>query len=209
MEEKYYVYTHELDGEIIYVGKGSRYRAKNFGHRREKWKEIVSDKEHLIKVDIVGWFQDEMQAYATEEELIRYYKKQGLCKANVSIGRKHAEEIKSLISEKVKGLNNSMYGKTFTNEHKRNLSESRKGPKNHLYGKTGREHTSSKRAVAIFPNGKKVQAHSKKELVAIITEEYGISGSMINRLFASGEPFQARYKKHERAKGMVVMYNSA
>ncbi|WP_342380393.1 NUMOD3 domain-containing DNA-binding protein [Bacillus thuringiensis] len=207
--EKYYVYTHELHGEIIYVGKGQRYRVKEFSKRSKRWKNVVKNNVNRIKTQIVKYFETEQEAYSYETKLTEYYKSIGQCKANINIGQKHAEETKKLLSEMAKGENNPMYGKKFSAEHKKKLSQAHTGKRNCLYGKTGAEHNLSKTAIAIFPNGKEIKASSRNELAEIIKNEYGISASMVNQLILTEEPFQARYKKHEKAKGMIVKYIGA
>ncbi|MGG4467381.1 NUMOD3 domain-containing DNA-binding protein [Paenibacillus alvei] len=124
----------------------------------------------------------------------------------MNIGKYHSEISKKRISERVKGNNNSMYGKKLSNDHKQKLSESHKGEKNRLYCKTGIEHNCSKLIVAVFPNGKRIEASSKKELSIIMKTAYNISSSMISNLIRTGQPLRARYKKHEKAKGLIVRY---
>jgi len=205
MEGKYYVYVHKLNDEVIYVGKGSGSRMY-FSHRSEQWKKVVGENKALIKIEVVKRFDDDEKAYKFEKELTAYYKSIGQCKANINIGKNHVEIVKQKISEKVKGKNNSMYGKKFSNEHKRKLSEAHKRENNHLYGKTGAKHNCSKPIVAIFPDGKRIEAPSKNELSEIMKNEYNVSSSMINNLIKSGEPLRARYKRHEKAKGVMVKY---
>ncbi|PFX62965.1 hypothetical protein COL36_06560 [Bacillus wiedmannii] len=207
--KKHYVYTHELHGEIIYVGKGQKHRAKEFSKRSKRWKNVVKNNVNLVKAQVVKYFETEQEAYSYETELTEYYKSMGQCKANINIGQKHAEETKKLLSEMAKGENNPMYGKKFSAEHKKKLSQAHKGKRNCLYGKTGAEHNCSKTAIAIFPSGKEIKAPSRNELAEIIKSEYGISASMIKQLILTEEPFQARYKKHEKAKGMIVKYIGA
>ncbi|PGW18559.1 hypothetical protein COD90_07925 [Bacillus cereus] len=206
---KYYVYIHTLNDEVIYVGKGCGKRARELSKRNERWKEIVGDNTHLIDITIVKHFADENEAYEHEKQLTAYYKNIGQCRANINIGNNHAEETKKMLSEIGKGENNSMYGKKFSAEHKKKLSQAHKGKRNRLYGKTGAEHNLSKTAIAMFPNGKEIKAPSRNELAEIIKSEYGISASMVNQLILTEEPFQARYKKHEKAKGMIVKYIGA
>ncbi|HHK5532819.1 TPA: NUMOD3 domain-containing DNA-binding protein [Bacillus mobilis] len=196
----HYVYKHELNGEIIYVGKGQKRRVKEFSKRSKRWKNIVKNNVNLVKAEIVKYFEKEEEAYSYEAELTEHYKSIGQCKANINIGQKHAEETKKLISEKGKGENNSMYGKTFTNQHKRKLSGAKAGEKSYYYGKTGAEHSRSKEAIALFPNGKEIKASSKNELAEILKDEYNISVSMVSQLILTEEPFQARYKNMKRRK---------
>lgn len=89
------------------------------------------------------------------------------------------------------------------------MSESRTGDKNHLYGKDGRNHNCTKLIVPIFLNGNQIEAPSKNELSEIMKNEYHSSPSMINNVIKSDEPLNARYKKHEKAKGMIVRYTGA
>lgn len=49
--------------------------------------------------------------------------------------RRHTEDQKRKISEKVSGANNGMYGKHLTDAQKQHLSETHKGCKNHMFGK--------------------------------------------------------------------------
>ncbi|WP_051405109.1 NUMOD3 domain-containing DNA-binding protein [Bacillus cihuensis] len=208
MKGKYYVYLHMLNDEVVYVGKGSGSR-KYFSHRNEQWQKIVGDNKSLIKIEIVKRFDDEEEAYKFEKELTAYYKSIGQCRANINIGKSHADIIKQKISERGKGKNNSMYGRKFSDKHKNKLSEAHRGERNHLYGKTGADHNCSKPIVAIFPNGKRIEASSKNELSEIMKNEYNVSPSMMNRLVSSGEPLKARYKKHEKLKGLIVQYIGA
>lgn len=205
-EKKYYVYTHELKGSIIYVGKGSRRRAFEFSRRSKLWSEVVGINVSSVKVSIVKWFDYEEDAYKYEGTLTKHFKSLGQCQANLSIGKKHSEKTKRLLSEKGRGKHNTMSGKEFSPEHKHKLSKSKTGEKNHIYGKTGAKHSSSKRAVALLPDGYKIEAPSRNELANIIMKEYGISASMINQMILTGKPFQARYKKHEKARGLIVKY---
>ena len=205
MEGKYYVYIHMLNDEVIYVGKGSGSRMY-FSHRSEQWKKVVGDNKALIKIEVVKRFDDDEQAYKFEKELTAYYKNIGQCKANINIGKNHAEIVKQKISEKLKSKNNSMYCKKFSNEHKHKLSKAHQGERNHLYGKTGSQHNRSKPIMAIFPDGTLIGALSKVELSEILRNEHNVSPSMINNLIKSGEPLQARYKKHEKVKGLIVKY---
>lgn len=205
MKGKYYVYIHKLNNEVIYVGKGSGSR-KYFSHRNKRWKEIVGDNKLLVEIEIVKRFEIEEEAFQLEKEIIIYYKNIGQCKANVNVGKEHIDVVKKRISESMKGYRNPMYNKGFSIDHRKKLSDARKGERNHLYGKTGAKHNCSKPIVAIFPSGKRIEASSKNELSKIMEVEYNLSPSMINRLLASGKPLEARYKKHEKIRGVVIQY---
>nr|WP_054549545.1 NUMOD3 domain-containing DNA-binding protein [Lysinibacillus sphaericus] len=205
MKGKYYVYIHKLNDEVIYVGKGSGSR-KYFAHRNKCWQKIVGENKSQVRIEIVKRFDNEEQAYKFEKELTLYYKNIGQCKANINIGRNHTDISKRKISQSIKGSSNAMYGKSFTEEHRKKLSEAHKEKRNYFYGKRGAEHNCSKRIVVIFPDGQRIESSSKRELSEIMKEKYNLSPSMINLLIASGKPLEAKYKKHEKIKGIVVQY---
>ncbi|PFM65851.1 hypothetical protein COJ48_04120 [Bacillus cereus] len=209
MEKKYYVYTHELNGEIIYVGKGSGTRATYFSNRSTLWKNIVGDNIESLNINVVKYFDDENEAYTYEEKLTSYYKSVGQCKANLDIGRKHTEEFKRQQSEKLKGKNAPWYGKKLSNEHKKKMSLSRMKERNHLYGKTGKDHNCSKSTVAIFPNGEIIKTASRTELATIMEEKYDMRLSTVKKCIATGKPYQARYRRHKHLEGLVIKYIGA
>lgn len=178
MEKKYYVYTHSLDGEIFYVGKGCRSRAVRFTFRSKKWNDFVGDNVDRIKVDIIQWFEDEMEAYDFETKLTALYKSVGLCQVNGSIGTLLTDTAKRKISEKVKGKNNGMYG----------------------VGK-GRSHL-AKRTIAIFPDGRRIETASQKEMA----DSLGITARMVQRIMKLNEPFKPFYKQHKALEGIIIKF---
>lgn len=96
---KYYVYEHLLDGEVFYVGKGSGNRYLQMGYARNRyWNNFVGDRINDVEKRIVKYFENEDDAYIYEEELIYKYKKKGLCKCNIAIGRVLIKETKQLTS---------------------------------------------------------------------------------------------------------------
>lgn len=68
--KKYYVYEHYLDGNLIYVGKGSGSRAVTFYKRNKKWKEIVGNRCSEIEVKIIESFDCYRKAELFEANLI-------------------------------------------------------------------------------------------------------------------------------------------
>lgn len=181
---KYYVYTHKLNGEIIYVGKGTRNRAYRFYRRSELWKTIVGDKQDLIKADIVAWFDDEMEAFEYESKLTAQYKSMGLCRANITVGTKLTENTKRIISEKLKGESNGMYGIR------------------------GGDHYFAKPIIAIFPNGRRIETASQKEMTAILEREYKMTERMVKHIIETERPYNPRFKQHKELKGLVLKYSS-
>lgn len=69
--KEYYVYTHERDGNVLYVGAGHSNRAYNFTdpRRNKKWYEHVKNGQP-ITVNIVKTFDSKKDALAFEKELI-------------------------------------------------------------------------------------------------------------------------------------------
>jgi hypothetical protein len=101
MERSYYIYAHIRgdNGEIVYIGKGTKNRLlKSYG-RNKYWKNIAA-KYSLLKVKLVEGL-DEKAAYATEIAFISFYKSVGLSKANVSLGGTGVTVEKRWWSEKI------------------------------------------------------------------------------------------------------------
>lgn len=64
----YYVYTHTRPdtGNIFYVGKGSKDRAFSTYDRNLHWRNTVKKNSGIFEVNIINWFNDEGDAYASE-----------------------------------------------------------------------------------------------------------------------------------------------
>lgn len=69
--KRHYVYEHYIDGNLIYIGKGQGGRAVDFWGRNDKWIRIVDGRYEDVEVKIVKGFEDELEAFAFEYELIR------------------------------------------------------------------------------------------------------------------------------------------
>ena len=82
---KYYVYAH-LNGEygVFYIGKGSRQRIHVKSSRNEFWKRIVNKYGYFAS--ILEICESEEEAFEREIYWIDFYKKQGQCVANFSLG---------------------------------------------------------------------------------------------------------------------------
>lgn len=142
--KEYYVYTHEtVDGDIFWVGKGSRVeyvygktydRSTDFRNRSEGWFEKVKKYGNpIVKYPYVNLTQDD--ALRMERELILELGIDTLC--NTYIGMEKPEEWKQSRkgiprSEQVKlKLREANLGKTASDETKKKMSTSRSGDKNH------------------------------------------------------------------------------
>lgn len=66
-KSEYYVYEHYLDGELFYIGKGTKDRAINFLNRSEIWKDKVNKRESDIEIKIIAHFYDNVYAEAFEK----------------------------------------------------------------------------------------------------------------------------------------------
>ena len=71
----YYVYVHYIEDEIIYIGKGCKNRATKFDGR-------AYGRNDITNIEILKRFEDEDEALAYEEEMIKYYQSIGQCKYN-------------------------------------------------------------------------------------------------------------------------------
>ncbi|MFP8645013.1 hypothetical protein ACLHWY_26035 [Priestia aryabhattai] len=78
---KYTVYLHLLNGEVVYVGSGVWYRCRRYTNRRNSdHKQLMKDGK--IEYKFVGEFDLEEDARNYEKELIKKYKKLGQAKFN-------------------------------------------------------------------------------------------------------------------------------
>lgn len=71
----YYVYAHYIEDEVIYIGKGCKNRATKFDGR-------AYGRDDISNIEILKRFEDEDEALAYEEEMIKYYQSIGQCKYN-------------------------------------------------------------------------------------------------------------------------------
>lgn len=78
---KFIVYEHWLDGEVIYVGSGLWYRCRRYSNRRNsEHRELMKD--GLLEYQFVAEFEHEEDARRYEALLIYQYKQLGLAKFN-------------------------------------------------------------------------------------------------------------------------------
>ncbi|NEW03262.1 GIY-YIG nuclease family protein [Bacillus megaterium] len=96
-----YIHKHKITDEVVYCGKGSNQRYKDYNSRGEEHLKLM--KEGKLDYIILRHFEDEKEAYKYEEELIEKYKNKGQCQFNIYIGRKTTEETKLKLSNALKG----------------------------------------------------------------------------------------------------------
>jgi hypothetical protein len=70
---RYCVYTHSVDGEVFYIGKGVASRPFCTDGRNSCWYAIVS-KAKGFDVDILRWFDTNDEACRWERRMIEEYK---------------------------------------------------------------------------------------------------------------------------------------
>lgn len=99
----YYVYIHKYKetGEVVYCGKGSKFRYCNYSSRSDEHIKLM--KTNQLDYIILKYFEDEQEAYKYEEIVTEQYKQKGQCKFNISIGRRTSEDTKIKLSKALKG----------------------------------------------------------------------------------------------------------
>jgi hypothetical protein len=77
-ERRFYVYVHrrKSDGQIFYVGKGTRDRAWARDGRNSHWRNVVS--KHGFTHHIISRFSSEVCAFSLERALIGFYGRKNL-----------------------------------------------------------------------------------------------------------------------------------
>jgi hypothetical protein len=106
-------YAHyKPDGSMFYIGKGSVSRAHSASGRNVVWKRTV-EKHGGFKVEILGRWKTEREAFDHEIFLIDTIKKMGVPLVNIaegglgSAGFRHTDEHKAILSARMK-VNNPM-----------------------------------------------------------------------------------------------------
>lgn len=84
----YYTYIHAIpDGNVFYVGKGTKGRVYSMSGRSLAWKEIVKNNQG-VTMKIVQHFQTEEEAFQHEIALIELYIQNGCKLVNQTSGGK-------------------------------------------------------------------------------------------------------------------------
>lgn len=84
----FYVYKWYIEetNEIFYIGKGTKDRYKQTKKRNKLFLNIYNNNK--CKNEIIQHFENEIEAFEKEHELICYYKSIGQCKCNLDNGGK-------------------------------------------------------------------------------------------------------------------------
>lgn len=84
LKDLHYVYEHKLDGKVIYVGKGTGYRAVSLD-RNVYWKALVGERVDEVDVEIKAYFKDENDALIYESILIDRYINENVKLTNIAM----------------------------------------------------------------------------------------------------------------------------
>lgn len=63
---RFYVYSHSVNGVVLYIGKGSQHRAFEFSRRSKKWHRTF-DGVAKVQVNFLFWSDDEKEALDFEK----------------------------------------------------------------------------------------------------------------------------------------------
>lgn len=104
IKDLYYVYEHRLDGKVIYVGKGTGYRAIN-PDRNVYWRALVGERVDEVNVVIKAYFEDEIDAFMYESILIDRYISEDVKLTNIAMNSNVHEDY-SYLEEIIKEVIN-------------------------------------------------------------------------------------------------------
>lgn len=107
MEKNWYIYVHKdkLNGQIVYCGKGSNARYRDYNSRGKDHLSMMKNND--LEYIILKYFSDEEKACEYEEYLIKRLKSVNLNKFNISLERRTSEETKIKLSLILKGKKRS------------------------------------------------------------------------------------------------------
>lgn len=102
IKDLHYVYEHKLDGKVIYVGKGTGYRAIS-PDRNVYWKALVGERVDEVNVAIKAYFEDEDDALMYESILIDRYVSENVKLTNINMNSNVYEDY-SYLEETIKEI---------------------------------------------------------------------------------------------------------
>jgi group I intron endonuclease len=147
----YFIYKTYSPSGFYYYGRHSTLDINDGYLGSGNWIKSIKNKSNL-KRDIILFCENEQELIKKEEEYLKKYINDPKCMNfnEKSTGFSSLNNPNKLIkgskilSERIKGEKNGMYGKTHSDEYKKYLSENMKGEKNPFYGKTHTEETKEK-----------------------------------------------------------------
>lgn len=101
------VYSHTIDGDTIYIGKGGTQRPYEFRYRTKRWKDIVGEKP--FDVEILGWFDTDREA--------REFEKKKIQELNPIGNAIHTAHYQAVRTKKAKPLSMDFHIKVTANEY--------------------------------------------------------------------------------------------
>ena len=102
LKDFHYVYEHKLDGKVIYVGKGTGYRAVSLD-RNVYWKALVGERVDEVDVEIKAYFKEENDALIYESILIDRYINENMKLTNIAMNSNIYEDY-SYLEETIKEI---------------------------------------------------------------------------------------------------------
>jgi hypothetical protein len=141
---KYYVYTHRKADtrEIFYVGEGQDDRAWRYGRSSPVWRNIV--KKHGYFVEIIDYFENEIDALIFENHLILLYGRRNIKTGPLvnltdgglgKLGYVTSDKTKELMSSHRKGKKwEEIFGVEKAAEMREEKSKITKGSGNSMFG---------------------------------------------------------------------------
>lgn len=128
MNVGFYVYVHKRksDAAVFYVGKGRGDRAWSNHHRNPHWWATV--KKHGVDVHVESTWDNEIEAFDRERELISLHRAHGAPLCNMTDGGEGGGTY--IRTEETRRKYSAIHkGKTVSEETRRKISESKRGKK--------------------------------------------------------------------------------
>jgi len=139
----HFIYKTYSSSGLYYYGRHTTDNLNDGYFGSDKWVRSIKDKS-ILKRDIILFCESQEELLRKEEEYISKYINDPKCmnfnerSVGFSILNNPNTLLKGteILSERVRGEKNGMYGKTHSDEYKKYLSETMKGEKNPFYGKS-------------------------------------------------------------------------
>lgn len=139
----HFIYKTYSSSGLYYYGRHTTKNINDGYLGSGKWIKSIKDKSNL-KREIILFCENQEELLKKEEEYITKHINDPKCMnfnerpVGFSLLNNPNTLLKGtkILSERVRGEKNGMYGKTHSDQYKKYLSENMKGEKNHFYGKS-------------------------------------------------------------------------